>query len=85
MATLNVRAENLSTLSCAVSLAVTEKPTYGLTFSSSSPVFYPAQDEQNPETRAITLRNAGNTTVTLAAPPRGNVLHHQRVHRRAVA
>ena len=69
MATLNVRAENLSTLSCAVSLAVTEKPTYGLTFSSSSPVFYPAQDEQNPETRAITLRNAGNTTVTLAAPP----------------
>ena len=42
---------------------------YGLTFSSSSPVFYPAQDEQNPETRAITLRNAGNTTVTLAAPP----------------
>ena len=68
-ATLNVRAENLSTLSCAVSLAVTEKPTYGLTFSSSSPVFYPAQDEQNPETRAITLRNAGNTTVTLAAPP----------------
>ena len=67
-ATLNVRAENLSTLSCEVSLDVSVKPTYNLVFSAS-PVFYPAQDEQNPETRAITLRNAGNTTVTLAAPP----------------
>ena len=67
-ATLNVRAENLSTLSCEVSLDVSVKPTYNLVFSAN-PVFYPAQDEQNPENRQITLRNAGNTTVTLAAPP----------------
>ena len=69
MATLNVRAENLSTLSCEVSLDVSVKPTYKLVFSAN-PVFYPAQDEQNPENRQITLRNWGSTDVTLEAPPR---------------
>ena len=67
-ATLNVRAENLSTLSCEVSLDVSVKPTYKLVFSAN-PVFYPAQDEQNPENRQITLRNWGSTDVTLKAPP----------------
>ena len=67
-ATLNVRAENLSTLSCEVSLDVSVKPTYNLVFSAN-PVFYPAQDEQNPENRQITLRNWGSTDVTLEAPP----------------
>ena len=67
-ATLNVRAENLSTLSCEVSLDVSVKPTYNLVFSAN-PVFYPAQDEQNPENRQITLRNWGSTDVTLKAPP----------------
>ena len=67
-ATLNVRAENLSTLSCEVSLDVSVKPTYKLVFSAN-PVFYPAQDEQNPENRQITLRNWGSTDVTLEAPP----------------
>ena len=67
-ATLNVRAENLSTLSCEVSLNVSVKPTYKLVFSAN-PVFYPAQDEQNPENRQITLRNWGSTDVTLEAPP----------------
>ena len=68
MATLNVRAENLSTLSCEVSLDVSVKPTYNLVFSAN-PVFYPAQDEKNPENRQITLRNWGSTDVTLKAPP----------------
>ena len=63
-ATLNVRAENLSTLSCEVSLDVSVKPTYNLVFSAN-PVFYPAQDEKNPENRQITLRNWGSTDVTL--------------------
>ena len=67
-ATLNVRAENLSTLSCEVSLDVSVKPTYNLVFSAN-PVFYPAQDERNPENRQITLRNWGSTDVTLEAPP----------------
>ena len=67
-ATLNVRAENLSTLSCEVSLDVSVKPTYNLVFSAN-PVFYPAQDEKNPENRQITLRNWGSTDVTLKAPP----------------
>ena len=67
-ATLNVRAENLSTLSCEVSLDVSVKPTYNLVFSAN-PVFYPAQDERNPENRQITLRNWGSTDVTLKAPP----------------
>ncbi len=67
-ATLNVRAENLSTLSCEVSLDVSVKPTYNLVFSAN-PVFYPAQDEKNPENRQITLRNWGSTDVTLEAPP----------------
>ena len=67
-ATLNVWAENLSAISCAVSLDVSVKPTYKLVFSAN-PVFYPAQDEQNPENRQITLRNWGSTNVTLEAPP----------------
>ncbi len=67
-ATLNVWAENLSAISCAVSLDVSVKPTYNLVFSAN-PVFYPAQDEQNPENRQITLRNWGSTNVTLEAPP----------------
>lgn len=69
-ATLNVWAENLSAISCAVSLDVTEKPTYGFDITPAvTPVFYPAQGEQNPENRQITLRNWGSTNVTLEAPP----------------
>ena len=65
-ATLNVWAENLSAISCAVSLKVTEKPTYGFDITPAvTPVFYPAQGEQNPETRQFTLTNTGSTSVTL--------------------
>ena len=65
-ATLNVWAENLSAISCAVSLKVTEKPTYGFDITpAETPVFYPAQGEQNPETRQFTLTNTGSTSVTL--------------------
>ena len=31
-------------------------------------MFYPAQGEQNPETRQFTLTNTGSTSVTLHAP-----------------
>ena len=65
-ATLNVWAENLSAISCAVSLKVTEKPTYGFDITPAvTPVFYPAQGEQNPETKQFTLTNTGSTSVTL--------------------
>ena len=65
-ATLNVWAENLSAISCAVSLEVTEKPTYGFDITPAvTPVFYPAQGEQNPETKQFTLTNTGSTSVTL--------------------
>ena len=68
-ATLNVWAENLSAISCAVSLKVTEKPTYGFDITPAvTPVFYPAQGEQNPETKQFTLTNTGSTSVTLHAP-----------------
>ena len=68
-ATLNVWAENLSAISCAVSLKVTEKPTYGFDITpAETPVFYPAQGEQNPETKQFTLTNTGSTSVTLHAP-----------------
>ena len=68
-ATLNVWAENLSAISCAVSLEVTEKPTYGFDITPAvTPVFYPAQGEQNPETKQFTLTNTGSTSVTLHAP-----------------
>ena len=68
-ATLNVWAENLSAISCAVSLKVTEKPTYGFDITPAvTPVFYPAQGEQNPETKQFTLTNTGSTSVTLNAP-----------------
>jgi len=68
-ATLNVWAENLSAISCAVSLKVTEKPTYGFDITPAvTPVFYPAQGEQNPETKQFTLTNTGSTSVTLRAP-----------------
>ncbi len=65
-AALNVWAENLSAISCTVSLKVTEKPTYGFDITPAvTPVFYPAQGEQNPETRQFTLTNTGSTSVTL--------------------
>ncbi len=65
-ATLNVWAENLSAISCTVSLKVTEKPTYGFDITPAvTPVFYPAQGEQNPETKQFTLTNTGSTSVTL--------------------
>ena len=68
-AALNVWAENLSAISCTVSLKVTEKPTYGFDITPAvTPVFYPAQGEQNPETRQFTLTNTGSTSVTLHAP-----------------
>ena len=68
-AALNVWAENLSAISCTVSLKVTEKPTYGFDITPAvTPVFYPAQGEQNPETRQFTLTNTGSTSVTLYAP-----------------
>ena len=68
-ATLNVWAENLSAISCAVSLKVTEKPTYGFDITpAETPVFYPAQGEQNPKTKQFTLTNTGSTSVTLHAP-----------------
>ena len=68
-AALNVWAENLSAISCAVSLKVTEKPTYGFDITpAETPVFYPAQGEQNPETKQFTLTNTGSTSVTLHAP-----------------